>query len=759
MSSVIPSSSELAVLATGNVVLESKLHSPTLHPEHISRSRLLRQLDEGAPRRVTLVDAPPGSGKSMLLAEWCLMSDQAGHCAWFSVDALDNDPVVFWTYLVEALRRIAPDRFGKTIATLNMPGVSLTRVVIPNLINELWMLDASLTLVLDDYHMISNFECHESLSFFLRRLPSNLRLVIATRSDPPVGLSHLRAGGDLCELRAADLSFTVDEVEAFLNDKLGLGLETADLEQLAARTEGWAAGLYLVALSLRGRADRSTFLADFAGDNRHIVSYLGGEVLDGLTAELRAFLVQTSIVERFSPALCEAVTSISGSAELLHNLEQTNLFVISLDERAEWYRYHHLFRDLLQLELRRTQPELLPVLHGRAAAWYRSVGEVDAAMHHALAAGDYPLAGDLFFDTALSMLWSGRLATLTSWLDTLPDELIATRPPLALATAWIAALSGRAPDEVEQRLAAAVAGPDDGPFLLREPSLATAIALVRATHPVDDVGAAVADSEAVVAAVRDPFTTAYVLSQGALGRARYLAGHAAEARGPLEEAIHAPLAPRQVVGTSRALGTLALVCLELGEETRAGELARRAVRMCEENDLVSHPSVWINYLALGTILAREGRLEQAEAVMALGLEPQLAFLRHWPLFHAMALLGLAPVRIARGHHRAAAALLAEARAVIESCADPGILRQQLTTIERRLQHAPQLRTGLAEELTEGELRVLRLLASDMSQREIGRELYLSVNTVKSHTRTIYAKLGTNSREAAILRARSLALIA
>ena len=207
------------------------------------------------------------------------------------------------------------------------------------------------------------------------------------------------------------------------------------------------------------------------------------------------------------------------------------------------------------------------------------------------------------------------------------------------------------------------------------------------------------------------------------------------------------------------MGMLALVYLDLGEEARAGELARRAVRLCEEHDLASHPSSWINYLALGTILAREGRLEQAEAAMAQGLEPQLEWLRAWPLNYAMALLALAPVRLARGHLRAAGALLAEARTVIEGCADPGRLREQLTSIERRLQRVPRLRTGLEEELTEGELRVLRLLASDLTQREIGRELYLSVNTVKSHTRTIYANLGTSTREAAFLRARSLALIA
>jgi LuxR family maltose regulon positive regulatory protein len=548
-------------------------------------------------------------------------------------------------------------------------------------------------------------------------------------------------------------------VAALFNGALGLGLAAADLQKLTARTEGWAAGLYLAALSLRERPDRSAFIAEFAGDNRHIVAYLGGEVLQALAADTRAFLLQTAILGQCSPALCEAVTGEAGAAERLAALEQSNQFVIPLDERGEWYRYHHLFRELLQLELRRTEPALVPLLHRRAAVWYRGAGDVSAAMHHALAAQDFTLAGDLFLEYALPELWAGHLATLASWLDALPEATIAARPALAVATAWIEALSGRGPAEMERRLSGAVAGPDVGQLLLGEPSLEAAVALTRATYPVNDVGEAVAAGETAVAAVYDADTTAYLLSRAALGRALYLAGRAADAQVLLEEALDAPLASRQVVGASRAFGTLALVCLELGEEARASELARHAVQLCEDLGYASHSSVWLNYLALGTVLVREGRLEQAEAVLAQRVEPQLEWLRAWPLFYAQALLGLAQARIARGHMRAAGALLGEARTVIEGCADPGLLASLLTATEQRLQRLTPRKIGLGEELTESELRILRLLASDLSQREIAQELYLSVNTVKSHTRSIYAKLDAGTREEAVSSARSLALIA
>ncbi|MGE3600956.1 MAG: LuxR C-terminal-related transcriptional regulator [Dehalococcoidia bacterium] len=743
------------------VVLEPKLHPPARHPEHVSRTRLLQLLDAGVSRRLTLVGAPAGSGKSMLLAEWCRTEPVVGRVAWLSLDPQDSDPGVFWTYALHALRRVAPDRFGECLARLATPGVSLTRVVLPKLINELWTLDHPLTLVLDDYHTITNVECHESLSFFLRRLPQHVRLVIAARSDPPLELSRLRARGELCELRAADLCFVEDEAEGLLNGALGLGLDGEDVERLQARTEGWAAGLYLAALSLRARADadRSAFIADFAGDHRHLVAYLGSEVLNRLPEDTRAFLVQTSILERFSASLCDAVISGSGSTERLRTLEETNLFVMSLDQRGEWYRYHHLFRELLQLELQRTQPELLPLLHGRAAAWYHTAGDAIAAMHHALTANDYVLAGDLILAYAQPLTSAGYLTTLLAWMDALPEQTAVARPALAVTLPWIIGNTSRPHEEFERWLAIAEASGYEGPFALGEHSLRGAIALVRAAFPFDDVDRSLTAAHIAVDEETDPRTRSYLLARLALGECLYLAGRPDAAQAPLEAVLQAPLASRQSAGVIRAMANLALVSLALGNISRADDLARRAVRLCEEKALTSDPHIWLAYLAMSAVLTQQSRFDQAEAALATGVEPHLPALRRWPIPYARALLELVRVRIARGHRQAARTLLEEVRAVLEGCPDPGMFTAVLTVLDQQVQHAPRTGTDLREDLTESELRILRLLASDLNQREIARELYLSVNTVKSHIRMIYAKLGANSREAATIRARSLALIA
>jgi LuxR family maltose regulon positive regulatory protein len=742
------------------VILESKLHPPVLHPEHVSRPRLLQRLDAGMSRRLTLVVAPAGFGKSTVLAEWCATEQVAGRVAWLSLDAQDNDPVVFWSYVVHALRRIEPDRFGASLMSLTAPGVNLTRSVLPRLLNDLWTLEQPVTLVLDDYHEVSNVACHDAVEFFLRRLPPTLRLAIATRSEPMIGPGQLRARGELLELRSTGLRFTDEEAATFLNESLGLGLTAEDLARLEERTEGWAAGLYLAALSMRDRVDRPGFIATFAGNNRHLVDYLGGDVLDRIPEAARTFMLQTSILERYSPALCDAVTGGTDAAARLWDLERTNLFLIPLDEQRQWYRYHHLFGELLQIELSRTQPEAVPLLHGRAALWWRAAGDADAAMRHALAAHDFDLAGALFIEHARPLQQSGRLATTVRWMDQLPADVIATRPALAVAAAGISALASRPPEEMERWLALAEGGDDDGPFWLGEHSLRAAVAIMRAAFLYDDVGRALIAAREAVESEPNPGTPSYMVATGALGQALYLAGDPAEARTILERVIRAPLASRQSVVLFRAFALLALIRLDLAESDRAEDLARQAVRLCEERGLTTHPSAWQAYDALAAVLARGGRFDEAEAVLATGVEPHLPGLARWPVMYAHALLTLAPVRSARGHVLAAQAMLEEARGVIGGCTDPGILPVRLEETERLLQREHRRRRiGLREPLSEGELRILRLLRSDLTQREIARELYLSVNTVKTHMRGIYTKLEVASRAEAVAHARSLGLIA
>jgi LuxR family maltose regulon positive regulatory protein len=740
-------------------VLESKLHPPALHPEHLSRPRLLRLLDESTARRLALVDAPVGFGKTTLLAEWCVSVSPSRRCAWITFDEQDNDPTVFWTYVLHALRRAAPDCISDGLMIVHTPGASVTRTMVSHLLNDLWRLDHPVSIILDDYHKVTDGECHESMRFFLQRLPPMLHVVISTRSDPPIALGTMRARGGLTDVREAVLRFTAEETAALLNDSLRLELEPDDLSRLGERTEGWAAGLYLAALSLRDRPDAADFIAEFGGEDRHIVDFLGGEVLDRLPEDMQRFLLRTSILERFSAPLCDAVAGVTGSAERLRTLEQTNHFLIPLDQRREWYRFHHLFAELLRVELRVSEPDLVPELHRRAAAWYQATGDAVATMTHALAARDYTLAGDLFLQNTRALQQMGRLATVVSWMDQIPDEVIAARPPLAIAVANVCSLALRPQAEVERWLNCAEGSDDSGPYWLGEHSARAASAVMRAAFPFDDVGGALQAAQEAVETETDPRTFSFMVAQGALGQALFLSGRASEARAPLEVALRAPLAEQQSVTLVRVLAQLALVNLELGERSRAEDLARRAVQQCIDRGLTQAPSAWHVFAALAVVLVGEGRFVEAEAVLSEHIEPHLPQMARWPIMCLQSLLVLASVRAAQGHVRAAYSLIEEARAAIRACKHPGILPALLSKTERGLQRVPRRETGLRDELSEGEIRILRLLAGDLTQREIGRELYLSMNTIKTHTRSIYSKLDVASREEAVLRARTLGLIA
>jgi LuxR family transcriptional regulator, maltose regulon positive regulatory protein len=362
---------------------------------------------------------PAGSGKTTLLAQWCLADHGSRRVAWVSLDESDDDPVRFWAYLVEAFRVVEPG-FGKVPLSLLQGSGSagvLTQVVLPQLLSELATGGSELVLVLDDYHLVTNPACHRTLGFFVDHLPANVHVVLATRVDPPLALARLRASGELVELRIAELGFTPTEAASLLQDAMGLDLASQDVRRLWERTEGWAAGLYLAGLSLQGRSDPEPFIASFEVGHRHVVDYLGAEVLARQPRRLRDFMLLTSILERLSGPLCDAALETEGSAELLAELEQANLFLIALDDHRHWYRYHHLFAQLLRLELAEREPDLIPLLHRRAAAFHQDTGDVEAAIHHASAAGDYPRATDLVTRHWLPFARRGRIATVERWLD------------------------------------------------------------------------------------------------------------------------------------------------------------------------------------------------------------------------------------------------------------------------------------------------------------------------------------------------------
>lgn len=413
-------------------MLESKLHAPRRRRGLVQRARLAQRLDRDALPAVVLVSAPAGFGKTTLLAEWLAADDERTKpTAWLSLDRRDSDPAVFWSYVVAAVRKVAIDVGADALSTLQSTPTALEAVV-TSLLNDLGALADDVVLVLDDYHLVESLDVQESMLFLVEHLPEQLHLVVASRADPPWPLAGLRARGELLEVRASDLRFTSQEAAKYLNDAMALDLTAADVDALEARTEGWIAALQLAALSLRGRDDPAVFIAEFAGDDRFVVDYLVDEVLDRQTDDVRTFLLETSILSRLSAPLCEAVTGRSDAKATLEALERSNLFLVALDDRRRWYRYHHLFGDVLRARLAAEEPDRVVALHRGASAWFDAAGDRAEAIRHAMAAGDFTRAAELV-ELAIPDLGKARQdATLRALLDALPREVFANRPVLSL---------------------------------------------------------------------------------------------------------------------------------------------------------------------------------------------------------------------------------------------------------------------------------------------------------------------------------------
>jgi LuxR family maltose regulon positive regulatory protein len=416
-------------------LLETKLHLPTLRQGHVARLRLGQRLDVETLPALTLISAPPGFGKTSLLAEWLAGSATDRTVAWVSLDPGDNDPVSFWTYVISALGRAEPGVGDRSLALLGeSPGVDF-RTLLTLLLNDLASAVRDVVLVLDDYHVIEATELQEGVAFLVGSLPPQLRTVIASRSDPPFPLARLRGRGELLELRAADLRFTRQEADEYLSGMLRVQVRPAHVDALEQRTEGWIAALQLAALSMQRVDDVGAFVEGFAGDDRYILDYLVEEVLDHQSADVRGFLLRTSILSRLTGPLCDAVAGGSRGTAHLEALDRANLFVVPLDDRRRWYRYHHLFGDVLQARLVEELPELVPELHRRASEWFEQNGEPGDAVRHALGGGDPERAADLIESTIPAMRQSRREATLRRWLDALPDDVFPDRPALAVAAA------------------------------------------------------------------------------------------------------------------------------------------------------------------------------------------------------------------------------------------------------------------------------------------------------------------------------------
>ena len=414
------------------VLPDSKFYVPRPRESLVARARLVALLNRGLRARLTLISAPPGFGKTTLLVEWLAASSSDDRVtAWVSLDPTDNDSGSFWAAVATGIHRAIPDA-GATVSMLREAQPPPIETVVTTLVNELGAVRPDIVLVLDDYHVIETAEIHDQVAFLLEHLPPSVHVVITTRADPPFPVARLRAQGQLVEVRAADLRFTRDETAIYLNDAAGLELDASQVAALEKRTEGWIAALQLAALSLQGRDDVAGFITGFTGDDRFVVDYLAEEVLERQPEDVRRFLLRTCILDRLTGALCDAVTGEDGGQTTLEVLDRRNLFVIPLDARREWYRYHHLFADVLRTRLLREEADRVADLHRRASVWFEERGERSEAIRHALAGEDYERAADMIEPAIPGLRQARQEATMRRWLELLPDHLFEVRPVLSV---------------------------------------------------------------------------------------------------------------------------------------------------------------------------------------------------------------------------------------------------------------------------------------------------------------------------------------
>ncbi len=734
--------------------MEAKLHAPRSRQVWVERAQLIRHLSAAAARLV-LVDAPAGFGKTTLVAQWRASAGEGRRFAWVSLDRGDDDPDNLWWHVVSALQRACPEIDGDVILTALRATQDVAESVLPILLNQLAAVSVPVVLVLDDYHEIKNGSCHDQIAFLLRRLPASAQIVLITRADPPLPLGRLRAAGEMVEIRQRELHFTSADTAALVHAVAGIQLTEPDLADLVARTEGWPTGVYLAALSLRGHPSPGAFVRQFAGENRFVVDFLAEEVLNRQPDEIKQFLARTSILARFCAPLCDAVTGSVGSAGIIETLERENLFLVPLDDNRQWYRYHHLFAQLLRSQLARTEPGIAAALHERASAWHRRSGSIEEAVHHALAADDVGGAVDLIARDWYAYADAGRTATVRGLMRSLGDDRMAGSPIAAHCAAWIAAMSGDQ-ESVLRWLPVAEVGHHVGRLPDGMRSLSSSAALLRGICGFDGLRVMRGSAATAVELESDPASPWYAMARSALGFSLYLSGEPEAAAAWLEEAAHSQAS--YPMTRIFSLSVLSLVEVELGRLPKAREAADAARLLAARDGLDEAPQSSIAYTAAGAVHAAYGQLEAARSDLehALRTRQNLSGISPWHTFEPT--LWLARVLLASGDQAGAAGLADQARDVLTALPDGAdAQRARLAELDLRIV-GPMRVLPLAVPLSEREVAVLRLLRGSLSLREIGLELYVSPNTIKTHTQAIYRKLGVSTRHDAVEHGRQAGIL-
>jgi LuxR family maltose regulon positive regulatory protein len=736
-------------------LLQTKLHIPPVRPKLVARPRLIERLNAGLTTRggfaraLTLISAPAGFGKTTLLSEWIRASDGATPpiaVAWLSLDEGDNDPNRFLAYLIAALQTTKSSLGQGLVQALQSAGTADVESVLTTLINESANLSGHTALILDDYHLIESQPVDDVLTFLLEHLPRKLHLVIASRIDPSLPLSRLRARGHMTEIREIDLRFTSDEAAAFLDQVMGLELSTENVAALESRTEGWIAGLQLAALSMQGlkeSSDITDFVTRFTGSDRYIQDYLTDEVLQRRPKGTKQFLLETSILDRLSGPLCDAlrfgrsetpknseetaITSREDSQSILEALDAANLFIVPMDNERRWYRYHHLFASLMRQRLRWTMPEQVPKLHRRASSWHEMEGHFDDAFRHALEAGNRERAAGLIEEHWQEIVHRGELTKLEGMLDSLGPGLTKKSAPLSMAYCWTHVLRGHI---------------DPVPTLLQDvrDALAVTTDVESARQPM---------SWAVIPSLVETIEASISLDRKQATQAK-------------EHAMRAiDLIPAEATASGRGLlhgaaaYRLARAHRELGEHSQACLVLLEVLVMLKASE--NYYGVAGTVLQITSMYHALGRTVEAIALC----EDTLVYMKEHQWEH---LLPTGMVHVALAGLQADVGELEEAKKNLEVGRGPveQIQSQELLSLVRTIEGKLAVSTAppqpLIEPLTPRELEILRLLARGLSNREICERLFLALSTVKGYNRTLYGKLQVRRRTEAVARARELGLL-
>jgi LuxR family transcriptional regulator, maltose regulon positive regulatory protein len=734
------------------LLAEAKLAAPRLRRGIVPRPRLEHDLGAGPDAALILVVAPAGYGKTTAVRAWAEHSGSA--LAWVTLDAGDNEPARLWTYVATAVDRIRNGLGRRALNRLRRSGFGVD-VAIDEVMNGIAEFGRPFTLVLDDLQTVTDRECLASLDYAIERLPPNAWLIVVTRADPALELARLRGRAALAEVRAGDLAFTAAEARELLVDRAGLELDDEQIEVLRSRTEGWPAALYLAALWLRSVEDLDRAVHEFGGGHRHVAEYLSHEVLASLDADRRSFLLRVAVLGSLTAELCDAVLGRSDSAAVLGELEDSNMFVLSL-ERREWFRVHALFADFATAQLGAVEPTVPQMIHRRAAEWLRSRSLVIEAVQHAAAAGDLEVVAELLSEYHLALIRNGRSGTLLRWAQALTDDLLIEHPDAAVGAATAALLVGGMTRQRRRflRLADRARGKYPERFGIYEECVT---AMVRAAGLDDGVSEAIVEGYRAVELAQKSVDQTLVAALAALARALYFAGELDGARGAAMRAVEHPDAARRAPGLAAAHAVLALVAADRGRLATARDHAAAARAIVGR---ITSSRSWLGSVvaeALGTVLVAEGDLVGAEREFSHAerfLEDELATVPH-----ARILIRLAAIRCRRGKLDEADGALVRAREELAELRDSGAVSLIADEVASEIEQARrEAGDGQILELpSEAELAVMRLLATDLSARQIGAELFLSPNTVRSHIRSIYRKLGVGSREDAVARAETVGL--